>query len=407
MSTLIPMELLINYDNATTYLNADGGVKLQIQPSSLTGLPSCAAGLEYNSSLASAYATLKTEAMNALYPNEYAVPTKVDVGVKNAARYRGSTEDANSSYVTINDAIYGKLILTTDVVDHTETDITDVTTTRDNTTIRCYITKNNSSTGFFNGVGVCSDYYFKFYFTQVNCAAVISTSGVSEVSVSNPTPYVGESVTYTATLASDDVIFYGWSTAMDGSAIISQDLSYTCSPTDDLVLYALSSSTSPPTTNHETYEGDISCLTDGNMDSYWRTNSEQLTGTYVQYMFFRPVFFIAIQTYSTTHPEESITDGSVLQLSYDNGATWETVGRFTGESICVIAGIHKENVTGYRIYVEKPSNTKLCVNEVTAYYTIDKPVCDVVKLVYKKVNGTWVEWNDMLTLLNSDTFTAT
>ena len=124
-------------------------------------------------------------------------------------------------------------------------------------------------------------------------------------------------------------------------------------------------------------------------------------------MFFQPIFFIGIQTYSTTYPEESITNGTALQITTDNGVTWETVGYFTGSPDCTIAGIHKDNVNGVRLYVEKASNTKFCVNELILYYTIEKPVCNVIKAVYKKVDGVWTAWTDMLTLFeHGNTFTS-
>lgn len=164
MSTIISRELLIDFDNAATYINPDGELTLQIEPNAMTNLPSVAAGLHYNSTLASAYGTLTTAAMETLYPNEYAVPNKIDIGVRSAYRYHGSTEDANSVYMTINDVEYSKAILTTTPTDATQMDITDITTTRDNTVIKCYITRNNSSTSMFTGVAVGSNYYLKFYF---------------------------------------------------------------------------------------------------------------------------------------------------------------------------------------------------------------------------------------------------
>ena len=81
MSTIISRELLIDFDNATTYINPDGNLTLRVEPSALVNLPSVAAGLHYNSSLASAYGTLTAAAMETLYPNEYAVPNTVDIGV--------------------------------------------------------------------------------------------------------------------------------------------------------------------------------------------------------------------------------------------------------------------------------------------------------------------------------------
>lgn len=407
MSTIITRELSIDYANCTTYMTADGGAKVKITPSSLIQKPNVAYGVATNTTEATGYASLNATAMQALYPNEYAVPHLADLGFYTAYRYNGSTGEDNRLWFNVNGTEYAKLLLTTDPSNYTQTGITNITTTRDNTKIQCHFNKNVDSTSYITGVAVCGNVYVKLYFKQLTCAGVATTAGIANVSVSNYAPYVGESVTYTATLTNDDVIFYGWSTDMNGTNIISQDLTYTCSPTEDLVLYALSSSTSAPTTSHETYEGHIAYLTDSNMETYWRTSSEQLTGTYVQYMFHQPVFFIGIQAESITHPEECISSGSVLQVTYDNGATWNTVGRFTGEASCTIVGIHKENVSGIRIYVEEASNTKFCVNELIMYYTVEKPVCNTVKAVYKKVDGVWTVWTDLLTLFeHAEAFTS-
>ena len=91
MSTLVSRELLIDFDNAATYLNADGGITLRVEPNALTNLPKVAAGLHYNSSLASAYATLTDAAKDILYPNEFAIPSQIESGMRTAYRYRGST----------------------------------------------------------------------------------------------------------------------------------------------------------------------------------------------------------------------------------------------------------------------------------------------------------------------------
>ncbi len=407
MSTIITRELSIDYANCETYMTADGGAKVKITPSSLIQKPNVAYGVSTNTSASTGYASLNSTAMQELYPNEYAIPQMADLGFYTAYRYNGSTGEENRLWFNVNGAEYAKLILTTEPSDYTQTEITDITTTRDNTKIQCHFNKNIDSTSYISGVAVCGNVYVKLYFKQLICAASASTSGIASVSVSNTTPYVGESITYTASLVNDDVIFYGWFADMNGTQLVSQDLVYTCSPTEDMVLYALSSSTYPPTTNHNTSEGNIAYLTDNNIETYWRTSSEQQIGTYVQYMFFQPIFFIGIQTYSTTYPEESITNGTALQITTDNGVTWETVGYFTGSPDCTIAGIHKDNVNGVRLYVEKASNTKFCVNELILYYTIEKPVCNVIKAVYKKVDGVWTAWTDMLTLFeHGNTFTS-
>lgn len=403
MSTIITRELSIDYNNCDTYMTVDSGVKIKITPSSLISKPNVAYGFSTSSTDAIGSVTLTPAAMEALYPNEYATPHEVDMGFYSCYRYNGSTSDENKVYINVNDTTYHTYLPTTDPLESYAYGITDITTSRDNTVIKCWATKNNESTSYITGVAVCANVYFKLYFKQLNCSAATSTAGVASVEVSNTTPFVGESVTFTATLASEDAVFYGWATDMSGTNIVSQDLQYTCSPTEDLVLYALSSSTSAPTTNHETYEGDIAYLTDNNMETYWRTSSEQTTGTYVQYMFYQPIFFIGLQAESVTYPEECITSGSVLQITYDDGATWETVGRFSGEPSCTIVGVHAENVNGIRIYVEKPSDNKFCVNELIMYYTIEKPVCDTVKAVYKKVDGVWTLWTDMLTLFEHAT----
>lgn len=403
MSTIVTKELSIDYNNCETYMSVDSGVKVKITPSSLISKPNVAYGFSTTSSDATGSVTLTADAMAVLYPNEYATPHQADLGFYSAYRYNGSTGEENSLYITVNDTTYHTYLPTTDPLESYAYDITDITTSRDNTTIKCHATKNVDSTSYISGVAVCGNVYFKLYFKQLECYAVSSTAGISSVSVSNYTPYVGEPITCTATLADEDVVFYGWSTTIDGTNIVSQDLSYTYYPTEDTTLYALSSSTSAPTTNHETYEGDIAYLTDNNYETYWRTSSEQTTGTYVQYMFYQPIFFIGLQAESITYPEECITSGSVLQVTYDDGATWETVGRFTGEASCTIVGVHKENVNGVRIYVEEASSTKFCVNEIIMYYTNEKPVCDTIKAVYKKVDGTWTLWTDMLTLFDHAT----
>lgn len=393
MSVLISRELLINYDNATTYLTANNTLSL---PYNSNGYQT-AIGIISSSSLASASATLNSAAMDILFPSDNAIPQEAELGVLDAKKNNGTVEEANSAYISINDTEYTKTILTNNPSSSYEK-VQGGLTSKNNTSINCFLTKDNSKTGGGSGVSVGSNYYLKLTFKQVSCYGVALAAGIGSITVSNYTPYVGDSVTFTANLVNDDVVFYGWSTVMDGSQIISQDLSYTCSPTDDLILYAVSSFSTPITTNYETLEGHTAYLYDSNFETYWRSNDNQSAGKYIECMFHQPIFFIALQVESIVNPSECLSDKNIFQITRDNGVTWETVARFTGQPSCTIAGVHKENVNGVRIYAEEDSDTKLSINEIMFYHTIERPVCNVIKAVYKKIDGNWVEMTDMLSL---------
>ena len=400
MSTLVIRELIIDYDNASTYLTADM-TNMQLPYSSTSSSrPSTAIGIVPSSSLALATATLNSAAKDILFPSETAIIQSAEVGVASAYKYNGSVGEDNTAYVDINDTKYAELILTNNPVDHHQ-GILSVLTDKNNTTLKCCLTKDNSKTGGGSGVSVGSNYTFKLTFKQVSCYGAILTAGIQSIDVSNYMPYVGDTVTFKANLVNENVTFYGWSTAMDGSQIISQDLEYTTTVTDDLILYALSDSNPMPTTNYETLEGHPMFAMDGNPTSYWRTSNNQVEGSYLEFLFYQPVFFIGVEAESFTFPLECFSSNTALQITTDGGQTWQTVGKFNGEPSCTVVGIHKDGVNGIRFYAETSSNMPLCINELIMYFSMQRPVCNAIKAVYKKINGAWVVWTDMLTLFDS------
>ena len=77
------------------------------------------------------------------------------------------------------------------------------------------------------------------YFNQYNAQALISdgATGIQSVSVSNLTPYYGDTITFSVKLA-QDVTFYGWYSDSTCTQLVSTDTTYSVEPTADIVLYA-------------------------------------------------------------------------------------------------------------------------------------------------------------------------
>lgn len=77
------------------------------------------------------------------------------------------------------------------------------------------------------------------YFNQYNAQALISdgATGIQSVSVSNLTPYYGDTITFSVKLA-QDVTFDGWYSDSTCTQLVSTDPTYSVEPTADMVLYA-------------------------------------------------------------------------------------------------------------------------------------------------------------------------
>ena len=77
------------------------------------------------------------------------------------------------------------------------------------------------------------------YFNQYNAQALISdgATGIQSASVSNLTPYYGDTITFSVKLA-QDVTFDGWYSDSACTQLVSTDSTYSVEPTADIVLYA-------------------------------------------------------------------------------------------------------------------------------------------------------------------------
>ena len=77
------------------------------------------------------------------------------------------------------------------------------------------------------------------YFNQYNAQALISNgaTGIQSVSVSNLTPYYGDTITFSVKLA-QDTTFDGWYSDSACTQLVSTDQNYSVSPSSDITLYA-------------------------------------------------------------------------------------------------------------------------------------------------------------------------
>ena len=77
------------------------------------------------------------------------------------------------------------------------------------------------------------------YFNQYNAKALISdgTTGIQSASVSNLTPYYGDTITFSVKLA-QDTTFDGWYSDSACTQLVSTDQNYSVSPSSDITLYA-------------------------------------------------------------------------------------------------------------------------------------------------------------------------
>ena len=178
----------------------------------------------------SGYATLNNAAKNILYPTSTAHPFKLD------SEIRGS-RSAGSMTVNLEfggTVVHSQSFTSTSLSTKRSTNITSsaVTSSTRNTQIRWNVKGKNGDNQRVAHVKLVL--YFNQYTMSANKGA--GANGVQSVSVSNSSPYQGDTVTFTATLKTG-ATFDGWYSDASCTQLVSTNQTYSTSAAD-LTLYA-------------------------------------------------------------------------------------------------------------------------------------------------------------------------
>lgn len=177
------------------------------------------------------YATLNSDALDVLYPNATAKPIKADsffhAGLlnRNSSCYVALEFDGTEVQKCYPGSLSGK--------DQNDTGMTNaaILNSTKSSTIRYHLYANST----LNAVGV-GEASITLYFNQYACVANTAGNGVEAATVSNATPWDGDSVTFTATLKSG-ATWHGWYSDAACTQLVSTEQSYSAAAAD-LTLYA-------------------------------------------------------------------------------------------------------------------------------------------------------------------------
>ncbi len=217
MATVVTKELNITVDNAKTYCTAD---HLDLADQTY-------AFKKYFNDSTDGYATLNDAAKEVIFPSATARPFKADSEIS-ASRSGGTCivalqfngADVHSeSFTAITQRVKSK------------SGITDAALTGStrSTQIRWHVHGKNGDSQRVKHV------ILKLYFNQYTMQAI--GDGVTTASVSNTSPYQGDSVTFSVAVP-NGVIWFGWYSDPACTILVSSDQNYSVSPESDLTLYA-------------------------------------------------------------------------------------------------------------------------------------------------------------------------
>lgn len=217
MATVVTRELNITVYNAKIYCIAD---HLDLADQTY-------AFKKYFNDSTDGYATLNDIAKNAIFPSAAARPFKADseiscsrsAGICIVALQFNGTDIHSESFTSITQEVKSK------------SGITDaaLTSSTRSTQIRWHIHgKNGDSQRVKHTI-------LKLYFNQYTMQAI--GDGVATATVSNASPYQGDSVIFSAVVP-NGVAWLGWYSDPACTILVSTDQSYSVSPESDLTLYA-------------------------------------------------------------------------------------------------------------------------------------------------------------------------
>lgn len=219
MATEKSFQLYINEDNVKQYFSASGGA--------LNGAAIGGKYITMRTSSTTATFTMNDAGRDVLFPSAAAIAHKVDVWAQAIATL-------SSSKNTINVAIAGQNAVATEKISTSLAEHTG--------SVSGSFTKSSTSAIYtikiangFHAAGV-RDTSITAYFTQYACTANASGNGVKSVSVSDASPYEGETITFSAKLY-NGANFEGWYSDAACTQQVSTDLTYSTFAAD-LTLYA-------------------------------------------------------------------------------------------------------------------------------------------------------------------------
>ena len=222
MATVVTKELNITVHNSKIYCIAD---HLDLADQTY-------AFKKYFNGSTDGYATLNDIAKNAIFPSSASRPFKADSEIS-CSRSGGTCivalqfngKDIHSeSFTSINQQVKSK----SGIVN------AELTRSTRSTQIRWHVHGGNVSSQRVKHV------ILKLYFHQYTMQAI--GDGVATATVSNTSPYQGDSVIFSAVVPSG-ATWFGWYSDPACTILVSKDQSYSVSPESDLTLYAKATKT--------------------------------------------------------------------------------------------------------------------------------------------------------------------
>ena len=222
MATVVTKELNITVHNSKIYCVADH----------LNLAEQTYAFKKYFNGSTDGYAILNDIAKNAIFPSTAARPFKADSEIS-CSRSGGTCivalqfngKDIHSeSFTSINQQVKSK----SGIVN------AELTRSTRSTQIRWHVHGGNASSQRVKHV------ILKLYFNQYTMQAI--GDGVATATVSNTSPYQGDSVIFSAVVPSG-ATWFGWYSDPACTILVSTDQSYSVSPESDLTLYAKATKT--------------------------------------------------------------------------------------------------------------------------------------------------------------------
>ena len=221
MATIVQKSLDLEKTNVEQYCSADG---LSLNAGGY-------AIRKWLNGSNSGYATLNDAAKNVLYPTSTACPFKLDSEIRGSRSAGSMTVNLEFGGTVVHSGSFTSTSLST----KTSTNITSsaVTSSTRNTQIRWNVRGKNGDNQRVAHVKLV------LYFNQYTMSANKGTgaNGIQSVSVSNSSPYEGDTVTFTPKLV-NGATWDGWYSDAECTQLVSTEQNYSVSPSSDITLYA-------------------------------------------------------------------------------------------------------------------------------------------------------------------------